>query len=112
MSKKVMNGRMKGMFKSIDAIHLEVLNLMDASQCIPESGPTQEIVERRQEIEEKLSSAVVMMMAFAHGCGIDLSTAIENKLKEITERYEAEELLNAGPSNVITPESSDESISA
>lgn len=91
MDKKITQNRVEAIFKQVDVIYTDVVALMEESYWIMEEGPSQEIINRRAEIETVLSNAVVMLLGFSQACSIDLSAAIENRLKEITDIMDARE---------------------
>ena len=68
-------------------ISVEASELMEKFLWI-ESEESRELVEtKRQEIENELADIIIVSLAFANQCNIDISKAVTHKIEEIKGKY-------------------------
>lgn len=74
------------------AIALEAAELMEKFTWIEAKASDDELKEHRQEIEQELADIVILSLAFANRCNIDVSSAVMHKIEEIKKKYPVEKV--------------------
>jgi NTP pyrophosphatase (non-canonical NTP hydrolase) len=72
------------------AISIEAAELMEKFLWKDAQEVEQELVDNRQEIEDELADVLIAALSFSNACSIDVSAAVEKKVKEICNKYPVE----------------------
>ena len=66
---------------------IEAAELMEKFTWIDSQESYKELETNRQEIEDEFADVLIVALAFANQCNIDISSAIKHKLEEVKQKY-------------------------
>lgn len=72
------------------SISIEAAELLELFQWSSEATLAGDIAARGQELQQELADVVIYALLLAHDTGVDLESAIRNKLADNRERYPVE----------------------
>lgn len=73
-------------------IAIEAAELMEKFTWIESKDSYNELDTNRQEIEDEFADVLIVALAFANQCNINISSAITSKLEEVKQKYPVEKV--------------------
>ncbi len=68
-------------------ISVEANELMEHFLYVDTKESYEKLNTHRQEIENELADTIIVAMAFANACNIDIAAAVTHKIEEIKKKY-------------------------
>lgn len=74
------------------ALSVEASELMEKFLWMDDQESHQQLDTNRREIEDELADVIIAALSFCNACDIDVASAVEHKLQEISEKYPIEKV--------------------